>query len=75
MSVLSPDGRPVWLRIGRLTVTGASGIEARRLADLLPAALERALSSGPPAPPPRRSGDRVAAQLAHLIAERVRAQT
>jgi len=75
MSVLSPDGRPVRLRIGQLTISAASRIEARRLADALPAALERALSSGHPVRPPRRPGERVAAQLAELIAAQVRRQT
>jgi len=75
MSVLSPDGRPVRLRIGQLTISAASGIEARRLADALPAALERALSSGHPMRLQRHPSERVAAQLAELIAARVRSQT
>jgi hypothetical protein len=35
---------PLTLRIGAIRVSGASGIEARRLADALPAALAAALA-------------------------------
>jgi hypothetical protein len=35
---------PLQLRIERITVGAASGLDARRLADALPAALERALA-------------------------------
>jgi hypothetical protein len=43
--------RPVRLSIDRITVSAASGLEARRLADALPGALEQAM--------------RLAARLAH----------
>ncbi|MEV6055675.1 hypothetical protein [Streptomyces sp. NPDC052107] len=44
MSALQPT---VGIRVGTLRVTGSSAIEARLLADALPAALERALRSWP----------------------------
>lgn len=38
---------PVRIRIGTLRVTAGSAVEARLLADALPAAIERALTSDP----------------------------
>lgn len=78
MSALPPEVR---VRVGTLRVTAGSAIEARQLADALPAALERALRSWPvPAPaatariPERRSGaaDRRADQVAAAIVEKMR---
>jgi len=55
------------LRIGALTVHAGSAIEARRLAEALPAALERALA-GQPAPRARlASADVAAAQIVAAI--------
>ncbi|WP_171165711.1 hypothetical protein [Streptomyces sp. I05A-00742] len=47
MSALPPSVR---FRVGALRVTAGSAIEARRLTDALPAALERAWRSWPAAP-------------------------
>jgi hypothetical protein len=67
-----PADRPTRVSIGEIAVRGASAIEARRLADALPAALERALSGRNhtwlrPSP-----ADRVAAQIVEAMAEHVR---
>jgi hypothetical protein len=56
------------LRIGALTVHAASAIEARRLAEALPAALERALAGQQRAPLARlRPADAAAAQIVAAI--------
>jgi hypothetical protein len=44
----------VRIRIGTVAVTAASAVEARRLADALPAALERAWRAADTAPPMHR---------------------
>ena len=44
----------VRIRIGTVAVTAASAVEARRLADALPAALERAWRPADAAPPMHR---------------------
>ncbi|MGC0334602.1 hypothetical protein RKD23_007592 [Streptomyces sp. SAI-170] len=70
----------VRVRVGTLHVTAASAIEARRLADALPAAIERALRSWPDAttpavPAPGRhcaAADRRADQVAAAIVHRMR---
>ncbi|MFU8874992.1 hypothetical protein [Micromonospora sp. SL4-19] len=70
---------PVRVRIGTLRVTAASGIEARRLAEALPAAIERALAAWPDEPPERtrsaaiRRQEQVADHLADQIMRAVRA--
>ena len=79
---------PIRVRIGTLRVTSASAVEARRLADALPAALERMLrtsaaSGAPhrterpePVGPSRRGTDpaRRANRVAAVVAEAVRAR-
>lgn len=62
MSAPAPYPR---VRIGALTVEGASAIDARRLADALPAALERAFA-GVQADRPS-AADRAAAQILAAI--------
>ncbi len=71
--------RPLHLVIREVGVTAASPLEARRLANALPAALERALARLPAyAPrdgaPRQRPVDRVAAQIASIVAEKLRAR-
>lgn len=67
----------VLVRVGALQIAGASPLEARRMADTLPAALERALAValGPPgdAPPgpARGAAQRPVEQVAALVASRV----
>ncbi|MFH0518544.1 hypothetical protein ACHBTE_15360 [Streptomyces sp. M41] len=76
MSALPPSVR---LRVGALRVTAGSAIEARRLADALPAALERAWRSWPAAPAvpgPRsdaayRRADEVAAAVIATVRDRL----
>jgi hypothetical protein len=59
------------LRIGALTVHAASAIEARRLAEALPAALERALAGQQHAPRTRPTpADVAAAQIVAAIEQR-----
>lgn len=61
-------GQRIELRIGDLRIAGASRLEARRLADALPAALEAALA-GRAAPPSRvPAADRLAQQIVAAIA-------
>ncbi|MFJ5776174.1 hypothetical protein [Streptomyces sp. NPDC093094] len=76
MNALPPEVR---VHVGTLRVTAGSAIEARQLADALPAALERALRSwqdpSPVAPVPgRRPGTaaRRADQVAAAIVGRLR---
>jgi hypothetical protein len=72
------DRRPALLRIGQLQLSGngLSRVEAQRLADALPAALERAAAAWPdvaaPArgPSPNRSAGRTPG-LADTIARRI----
>ena len=67
---------PERLSIGRLTISGASRIEARRIADELPAALARVAAqgggTGPVTANPRAgAADCVAAEIWRAIAPRV----
>jgi hypothetical protein len=70
---VSGPGRLVRVRVGTLRVVGASAIEARRVAEALPAALERALASWPDPPdarlesPGRAAARVVAAELAARV--------
>lgn len=66
--------RPVHIAIRQLRVTGASSLDARRLADALPAALDRAmgrLADGGAATARPGPADRAADQIAHAIAQRL----
>jgi len=79
MSELATPGRgglggmseqaPIRVRIGTLRVTATSGVVARRLADALPAAIERALRRPAPdgGPAPRAPADQVAAAVVAQI--------
>lgn len=71
------DGRALRVEIGRITVAGASGLEARRLADSLPGALERALAdlaSGRAAlARPTSPAEQAAARIAAEVGERLKA--
>lgn len=69
-----PANRPVRVNIREIAVSAASPLEARRLADRLPAALERALArlaSGAPGLRRPSGADRVAEQVAAAIAGRL----
>jgi hypothetical protein len=73
------DGRPVRVAIGEIAIAAASPLQARRLADALPAALDRAFARlaarAPPAVPLRqRPADRVAAEIVKTVAERLEAK-
>ena len=57
------------VRIGTLTITAGSAAEARRIAEALPAALERALRD--PAGPGRDRPDQVARVIAEKVRERL----
>lgn len=70
---------PLRVAIGRISVGAASGLDARRLADALPGAIERALGrlaadGGAPTPPGRTAAaaDRVAAEVAAIVDARMR---
>jgi hypothetical protein len=70
------EARPVRVAIREIGLTAVSPLEARRLADALPVALERALAqlqSGAQGAAPRqqRAADRVAAEIARTVAERM----
>jgi hypothetical protein len=74
MSASLRDGRPVRIAIRNIAITAASPLEARRHADALPAALERAfarLRSGAPEPRRPRAADRIAAEVARAVAQRI----
>jgi hypothetical protein len=78
MSAPVSDARPARVAIGEIAIAAASPLEARRLADALPAALERAfarLAAHPSLVVPlrQRAADRVAAQIAKKVFERLEA--
>jgi hypothetical protein len=80
MSTFLTDKRPLRVAIGEIGITAASPLEARRLADALPAALNRAFARLPTGAPPivqprQRRVDRVAAQIARAVAERLEAHS
>lgn len=60
---------PVRVGIGCVRISAASGLDARRLADALPAALERALLNafGAPAPASKSPADTAARQIADAV--------
>lgn len=60
-------GQHVDLRIGSLRITGASRIEARRLAEALPAALEAALAGRTVAPARRSTADDLAQRILDAV--------
>lgn len=62
---------PLRLAIGLVTIEARSPVEARRLADALPAALERALQGGPLRRPTQ--ADRVAGEIVAAAAAQRRA--
>lgn len=70
-------GQPLRVAIGRIKVSAASGLEARRLGDALPAAIERALAAmiegAPPASGrPLGPADEAAARIAQAVGARLR---
>jgi hypothetical protein len=74
-ALLRPSGR-LHLAIREIGITATSPIEARRLADALPLALERAFrrleNGGEAVAPPRpRPADRVAADIARAVVRRL----
>jgi hypothetical protein len=73
MSVRLSDNRPLRVVIREIKIAAASPIEGRRLADALPAALERAFvrarTNAPPALAPRQGRiDRVATEIVRAVA-------
>lgn len=66
---------PQRLTIGRLTIAGSSRIEARRIADELPAALARAATrngaAAMPVDPRAGAADRIAAEIWRALAPRL----
>lgn len=74
---MSGDAPPVpeRLTVGRLTISGASRIEARRIADELPAALARVATLERaglvPVDPRASAADRIAAEIWRQVAPRV----
>lgn len=77
MSGASLGNRPVRVVIRRAVISGASSIDARRMADAIPAALEHAferLRDARPAIVNRRStaAERAARKIADVVAERLR---
>lgn len=66
---------PERLTVGRLTISGASRIEARRIADALPPALARVAMAGRAGAVPVDSrasaADRIAAEIWRQVAPRV----
>jgi len=76
MRALVPQDRPLRCSIREIAIAAVSPLEARHLADALPAALERALArlrSGAPSVVPirPRTADQVAAQIVRSIAEKL----
>jgi hypothetical protein len=71
------DGAPVRIRIDTVAVTGASAAEARRLADALPGALERAwrrtarASDSPSSSPARARRPARSGRTADTVADEV----
>ncbi len=63
-----PAARPLTLRIDTLSIRAGSAVEARRLAQALPAALQQALAGWPVPPVPSHAAGR---PLAQARAERV----
>ncbi|GAA2753185.1 hypothetical protein [Kitasatospora cinereorecta] len=70
---MSASRPPVQVRVGTLRVSAGSAIEARRLADALPAALERALVSWPGGAVPGRTADAAGRRASEVAAEIVTA--
>ena len=71
-----PLDRPLRCSVREIAIAAASPLEARHLADALPAALERALArlrAGAPTVVPirPRPADQVAAQIVRAIAEKL----
>lgn len=66
---------PERLTVGRLTISGASRIEAQRIADALPAALARVATleraGSLPVDPRASAADRIAAEIWRQVAPRV----
>jgi hypothetical protein len=78
MSTMLPSGRSVRLAIREIGIAAASPLEARRLADAMPAALHRALAqltagARPIVSARQRPVDRVAAQIVRVVADRLEA--
>jgi hypothetical protein len=71
------DGRPVRVVIRNVRISAASAIDARRLADTIVPAMERAFAGLGRILPQQtthsqRHADRVASQIADAVAERLR---
>ena len=75
MNSVTRESRPARVAIGAIEIRAASALEARRLADALPAALDRAFArpgAGAQAAPRRqRPADRVAAEIARAVEQRL----
>lgn len=73
MTAPLPEGAPLRLEIGRIRISAASGLDARRLSDALPAALERALAQPGAVPRRRTPADEAASAIVRQIMARVEA--
>lgn len=71
MTAPLPDAASVRLEIGRIRISAASGLAARRLADGLPAALQRALAQPGALPRQYSPADAAAAAIVRQILARV----
>jgi hypothetical protein len=74
MSAALRRHHPVRIAIREIAVTARSPLEARRLADALPAALERAFArqrAGAPEPRRPRAADKAAAEVVRAVAQRL----
>jgi len=76
MSALLRQTASVRLAIREIGITAPSALEARRLADALPSALDRALlrvkaGASAVAPPRPRPADRVAAEIVRAVVQRL----
>jgi len=79
MSALLPEKHPLCIAIREIRIAAASSLEARRLADALPAALEHAFAQLPATArrriAPRQTRiDRVAARIVGAVAEQLEAR-
>ena len=73
MTAPLPEGTVIRLDIGRIRISAASGLDARRLSDALPAALRRALAEPGAAPKRGSPADEAASTIVRQIMKRVEA--
>jgi hypothetical protein len=73
MTAPLPQDTPLQLQIGRIRISAASGLDARRLSDALPAALQRALAGSAPTARRASPADEAASAIVKQIMARVEA--